>query len=56
MIVPFSLFVPCFFQSVDLDLIFTPGYMAEVERSLEQYLGETDDSNNEVTVYSIQGW
>ena len=48
---------PVFFsQSVDLDLIFTPGYMAEVERSLEQYLGETDDSNNEVTVYSIQGW
>ena len=24
----------CFSQSVDLDLIFTPGYMAEVERSL----------------------
>ena len=45
-----------FSQAVDLDLIFTPGYMAEVERSLEQYLGETDDSNNEVTVYSIQGW
>ena len=46
----------CFSQSVDLDLIFTPGYMAEVERSLQQYLREKNDSNNEVTVYSLQGW
>ena len=45
-----------FSQAVDLDLIFTPGYMAEVDRSLQRYLGEEDYDNHEITVYSFQGW
>ena len=45
-----------FSQAVDLDLTFTPGYMAEVDRSLQRYLGEEDGGNNEITVYSFQGW
>ena len=45
-----------FSQAVDLDLIFTPGYMAEVDRSLQRYLGEEDYDNHEITVYSFQDW
>ena len=45
-----------FSQAVDLDLIFTPGYMAEVDRSLQRYLGEEDYGNHKITVYSFQGW